>query len=180
MARQTLSVDDYSFSSEDVFLFDANVWLYLHGPQLGPRDERSQAYSAILKRILDAGGEIFINLLVISEYINRYHKMEFGALPKEGRPPWREYRKGPHCDVIACNVVEDLRRILGFCQLDDAALQSLRLDDLLALHEQGGWEFNDRVLVQLCRVRSFVFVTHDADFAAAEIAVLTANREMIH
>jgi len=43
----------------------------------------------------------------------------------------------------------------------------------------GNSDFNDLVLVELCRSKGFMLVTDDGDFKGKGITVLTANRRLL-
>ncbi|MGB6064251.1 MAG: hypothetical protein WBG50_05560 [Desulfomonilaceae bacterium] len=44
MSSEAFHIRDYHFSNSDALLVDANVWLYLYGPQ-EPEDWRAKVYS---------------------------------------------------------------------------------------------------------------------------------------
>jgi hypothetical protein len=48
------NVNSYSFVQTDELLIDANIWLYIHGPQV-PKDQRSRNYDIT---ILTANGNM--------------------------------------------------------------------------------------------------------------------------
>ena len=60
MAGEVLHVKDYRFTSDDDLFFDANVWLYIFGPQR-PHAGNSNYYSSAFRRILEAGSRIHIH-----------------------------------------------------------------------------------------------------------------------
>ena len=54
MPPETMSVNNYNFTSKDKLFLDANIWLFLHGPQQSPVRPRVKTYSQAFKRILNA------------------------------------------------------------------------------------------------------------------------------
>ena len=53
------------------------------------------------------------------------------------------------------------------------------MNALLTDYESKCPDFNDQILVELCKSRSLKFVTHDGDFKDYSITVLTANKGML-
>lgn len=75
MKSNTIPMGNYSFSEADNFLIDTNIWIYLYGPQL-PKDWKTTIYSGALARMLAAKSKIWMDVLILSEFINRYCRHE--------------------------------------------------------------------------------------------------------
>jgi hypothetical protein len=52
--NNTYRLAGYTFLPTDRLLFDANVWMYVYGPQGNPGDWRTSAYSKALSSALKA------------------------------------------------------------------------------------------------------------------------------
>ncbi len=76
MKYKTAEVLHYNFTSQDKFFLDANIWLYLFGPR-EPRNHWNQIYSQVFNRILNANSQIYIDVLVVSEFINAYARTQW-------------------------------------------------------------------------------------------------------
>jgi len=50
---------------------------------------------------------------------------------------------------------------------------------LLVQYEEGDSDFNDQVLVEICKSKDLTLITHDADFKAVDINILTANKKLL-
>lgn len=50
---------------DGVYVLDTNVWLVIYGPYMNPQEKRTKSYSAILKKILDDGGTIIADPIII-------------------------------------------------------------------------------------------------------------------
>ena len=89
----------YRFRETDRLLFDANVWLFLHSPQYGPNDSRVRVYSAAVKNIFAARSRIFIDALVLSEFINAWARFAYNTLPAAAKPRGQRGQPaaGPRC-----------------------------------------------------------------------------------
>jgi hypothetical protein len=70
MAKNAEEISNYTFNAGDELLLDANVWFFVYGPHR-PGDPRASVYSGALAKILAAKTRIYIDVLIISEFIKR-------------------------------------------------------------------------------------------------------------
>ena len=75
MTLKAVSVRNYHFKSQDKLFLDANIWLYIYAPQ-NPKSYWVNVYSKAFGRILTAKSCIYIDILVISEFINAYARLK--------------------------------------------------------------------------------------------------------
>ena len=85
MANKIVSIEDYNFKSEDELLLDTNIWLFVYGPQK-PNDKKVDTYSQALSEILTAKCHIYIDVLILSEFINAYARMKWKQIAKNIKP----------------------------------------------------------------------------------------------
>ena len=69
-------VGDYCFSPKDRLFLDTNVWLSVFGRQKS-LSENKKFYSEIVDRIIKADSKIFLNAVVVSEFINACARKKF-------------------------------------------------------------------------------------------------------
>ena len=75
MKYSTIAVSNYNFTSRDKIFLDANIWLYLYGlPKLKSRWR--PIYNTVFNDILKANSQIYIDVLVVSEFINAYARIK--------------------------------------------------------------------------------------------------------
>lgn len=67
----------YTFSANEQILFDANIWLYLFAPPQNPKAPFVAEYSAHFARMSKSGAKPVFDPLILSEYINRYCRIEW-------------------------------------------------------------------------------------------------------
>jgi len=85
MAKSAEEIGKYVFQADDELLVDANVWFFLYGPH-PPGSPKAALYSGALARILAAKSCIYVDVLIISEFVNRYARLKHQILT---RPLWR-------------------------------------------------------------------------------------------
>jgi predicted nucleic acid-binding protein len=167
----------HAFHPEDTLFLDTNVWLSVFGPSK-PGDKRSASYSEAFARLLSAGSRVFIDILVVSEFVNTYARLKWKV---EGKhvADFKDFRRSPAFQPIARDIAADLKRVLIHCSWTEHAFDAV---DLLAMVEEyagGDSDINDLAIVRICRNQRFTLITHDADFAGQNVPILTANPRLL-
>lgn len=173
-------------ASHPVF-FDANVWLSLYAPPSDENDHWKAEYTKVLNRIITGKVPVLMDATVISEYINRFCRIEFDAYEEYMHPnnkrTFKEFRTQdyatykPIADSAAASVKEMLeipsvKRING----DFAAMDVVSMLEEFAL---GNSDWNDQQIVDLCQRNECSLLTNDADFKDASIDILTCNGRLL-
>jgi len=170
----------YRFRETDRLLFDANIWLFLYSPQYGPNDNRVRIYSAALKSVLAAHSPIFIDTLVLSEFINTWARFAYNKLRAPAKPKdFKAYRNSLAFKPVAKAISDACRRILRHATRIDSEFSSLDIDAALSGYEAGKLDFNDYVLAELCNTKGLALVTHDADLKGQTLNILTENTRLL-
>ena len=86
MNRKATAMRQYNFTSQDKLFLDANIWLYLFGPQK-PGAYWVNIYSKVFSNILSAKSLIYIDALVVSEFINTFARQEWGLAKDQWNVP---------------------------------------------------------------------------------------------
>ncbi len=170
------SIEEYDFSEGRQFFFDTNVWLYIYGPISFP-DWRSDVYSRALKEIRASEGSIYINCMIISEFVNAFARIEFKQQSEFAK--YKEFRNSPSFRPIAEDISHNVKKILKNTLTCDPDLAAVKLPEIMDIFEEGRYDFNDLLYAEVCRAKDLVFVTHDRDFRDLEIEILTANERML-
>ena len=179
MTAKTLDINSYAFAQTDELLIDANVWLYIHGPQV-QGDWKSKNYSNALANILQAKCSIFLDVLILSEFINRYSRLH--CIQEKGTADpttFKSYRQSSDFKIVAKDIADAVRRIFKHSKCVESGFTSIDVNTLLTDYESKCPDFNDQILAEICKSKSFKLVTHDGDFKDYDITVLTANRNML-
>ena len=179
MAQNAEEIGHYAFKATDELLLDANVWFFLYGPHK-PGDLRAVAYSGALARILAVKSRIYIDVLIMSEFVNRYARLRHNILRNRAGVPkdFKQFRSTAAFKSIAKDIVADTRRILATCICVDSGFATLDAKSLMDDYSRGDSDFNDLVLADLCKRKGFKLVTDDGDFKGKGLNILTANRKL--
>ena len=176
MVTKAVEITSYNFQSSDTLLLDTNIWLLVYGPQ-NPKDSRIATYSEGFKKILAAKSRIYIDVLIVSEFINRYITIKKRVLSPSSKP--KEFRKENIFKPIAQNIAADAKRVLEHCTRIGNGFESLAIETLLNEYKAGNSDFNDQVLAALCKKEGLTMVTDDADLKGCGIPILTANKRLL-
>lgn len=167
----------YDFTSTDKLFFDTNIWLYLYSPS-NPSDYEVNIYSEVFNRILKAQSQIYIDFVVVSEFINAYARIKWRFVG-ENYPSYKEFRNNPFFKMIASDIVADAKRVVGHCQVIKNGSTGVNINELLDDFTDGVTDFNDQLILEVCKRHSLTLITHDKDFNTNEIPVITANRTLL-
>jgi predicted nucleic acid-binding protein len=181
MMNKAADINKYAFSNQDRLFFDANVWLYLYGPQGSPGDPVIRSYSAALARAVQAGSRIWVDVLVLSEFINRFARIEYDIYCTNlgQKPSFKHFRRDPAYPPVAQAIVAAVRNILKFAERTESGFTVVDMNALLTEFQTVPSDFNDQVLVALCITNGLYLVTHDSDFKGRGVNILSANPRLI-
>jgi predicted nucleic acid-binding protein len=174
-------ISTYSFTPTDEVLLDTNIWFLIYGPGK-PGDPMAAVYSQALREMLVANCRIYVDVLVLSEYVNRYARLRHNILLKSTPgldSDFKKFRKSSSFKSIAWDVAGDLTQILKLSERIESDLPAIDINALIGEYGKGDSDFNDQVLAELCKGRSLKLVTHDADFKDRGLNLLTANKLLL-
>ncbi|HVA66112.1 MAG TPA: PIN domain-containing protein [Elusimicrobiota bacterium] len=177
MRSKVFSVADYAFSEGESFLIDANIWIFLYARQ-DLDDRRISAYSEALKKIAEKQCPIFVDVLVLSEFINRYARLEKAANLNFKSRNFKEFRDSAEFSNVASSIAVACRKILRQCRRTESLFESVDIDAVLSGYGKSRRDFNDQILGEISRVKGLKVISHDGDFLDLGVTLLTANRRI--
>jgi predicted nucleic acid-binding protein len=179
-----LDITSYQPQKDERFFLDANVWLFLFCPLGGYRQYIIRKYARFLKQAMIRQSVVFITAMVLSEYINRYLRLEYNFL-RDGDPTrYTDYKRDFRDTMDGRSLVRTVydsinRHILAVATPIDDHFQRVKPDDLLAGTE--AVDFNDQCYANLAYLEGLKIVTDDSDFSnvTLNIPVLTGNPKLL-
>jgi predicted nucleic acid-binding protein len=180
MTHRAEEISVYDFKSSDALLLDANIWLFLYGPQK-PKDRKVTAYSNALRKIFAAKSCIYIDVLIVSEFINAYARIKWNILRDSSKTRnFKRFRRSSAFKPIAQDIAADLKFVLKHCTRIESGFESLAIDTLIDEYAAGDSDFNDQILTALCKKKGLKMVTDDCDFKGQGIPIITANKRLLN
>lgn len=166
MAANIIDIKSYTPKSSDVFFFDNNIWMYIFCPLGDYNKNRQKEYSTFLKSIQCSNGTIFINSLILSEFTNRYLRMDFEQWKKDtknyGADFKRDYVGSSRYIETVVEIKIQLKQILNFCEKSSDNFNAISLEKVLTHLES--IDFNDSYYIEFAQLSNMIFVTDDKDF----------------
>ncbi len=180
MAGTAFRIDRHTFDAGDQLLFDTNVWLFIYGSQYRTPDKRAKLYSAAYKRIREVKCRIFIDAIILSEFVNVLSRLTYNSLPAAKKPQdFKTFRRSAAFKTVAEGISDACSRIVKSCTRIESGFSSIDVDALLDRYKEGKSDFNDQILTHLCKRQGFTLVTDDGDFRVSDLQILTANRRLL-
>jgi predicted nucleic acid-binding protein len=181
VTSKVIDASRHPFSKEERVLVDANVWLYLFGPK-PPNSSSTRSYSAVLKALQTAGTQLFLDVLVLSEFVNRYVRDQHRVMAVPGAAissEFKVFRDSPDFIPVAQAVQRSVMLIGKFARPIDHILSKVDLLALLTEFSKGARDINDELLAEECKVHGLALLSHDADVGRADITLFTTNPHLL-
>ncbi len=176
MTDSVYSITDYNFLPDDELFLDTNIWLKIFCPQTA-NEPRVGVYSSAFRRILETNCHIYIDVLVVSEFINTYSRILWRH--SQSGLSFKAFRNSQQFVPIAQDIASNITRILKHCSRLDHKFDTLNIRDLFDEYSKGSVDFNDQVIGRLCKSRNLKLITDDQDFTVDGVSILTANNNLL-
>lgn len=173
---------NYKPSNGDNFFFDANIWLSVYGPIGNYNNRQATHYSKLFYKLQNKSCDIYTNDIVISEYINRFSRMEFIQRQEEldlKNNEFKKFRDSEDFKEIAPEIAANLRKIVRLSKICNHNMDDLALFEVADNFESGKHDFNDLIITEICRDKNLILVTDDGDFNNYNLKLVTVNEKML-
>jgi hypothetical protein len=166
MPNRIEAVSNYSAKSSDIFFFDNNIWMYLYCPLGNYNKKKQAAYSKFFSYIISRNLHIYTNSLVLSEFANRYLKLDFEIEKKNNIGIYNSFKKdympSNHGKQTINTVKTHLQQIYKLCQKASDEFNSINMLEVFSLFTEIG--FNDSYYVHQAIKKNWIIVSDDSDF----------------
>ncbi|WP_165175255.1 type II toxin-antitoxin system VapC family toxin [Desulfovibrio sp. ZJ369] len=180
MKNKAYDLSSYVFRSGEKILLDTNIWLYLFPAPAGYPKKFVSHYSTAFARLIKAKAQPVLSPIVLSEYLNRYIRIEWQGCYQTKYRDFKNFRKSTDFTQVAASMKVFAQKILQSCQVHDLAANALNLQQSLNEFVMGNIDFNDAVLVDICKQLNFKLMTNDSDFQYGGIEILTTNPTLLN
>lgn len=179
MNNKAHDLASYAFVSGEQILVDTNIWLYLFPAPGNPNQPFAQQYSTAFSKLVRAQAQPVLDPMVLSEYLNRYCRIEWEGNYKPRYHIFKQFRQSGDFHSVASSAQIFAGRILNCCHIHSVSSDELDLNQALTDFVSGQSDFNDALLVDLCKKRNMKLMTNDSDFQSGGIEVLTTNPRLL-
>lgn len=173
------SLHDISSIPDKKVFFDANVLIYVFWPS-GSSDSIywENKYSAIFGRLLRQGNQLLVDFIVISEFVNRAHRMEYiKFITTNGSTKYKKYRNS----VDGQNALQDIYLLVETNILSKFTVigKSFTKTDIQSFLQVEPLDFGDKGILMTCKENACILLTNDVDFKMEDIDLLSANPRVL-
>jgi len=183
MRNKAYDLANWSFSVQDRVLPDANFWINVFGPAatVGQRGNRTQSYTRAFQNMLRNKVSLFVDVLILSEFVNVLARQEFNTRFKNTYGPtgFKAFRNSADFRPIARVIASESRKILKHSKPLDHAFSEWNTSQLLTDFERGGEDFNDQLIIEISKKHSLKLLTDDGDMTNGGTTILTANPRLL-
>jgi hypothetical protein len=137
------------FSPSEKILLDANIWLYLFPPPGNPKRSIAAIYSTHFARMLGNGVQPVLDPLILSEYLNRYCRIEWESIYKTIHPKYKSFRNSSDFKSVGRSAASFARKISSLCARHSTSSDKLDIEKALSGFEIGESDFNDALIKEM-------------------------------
>lgn len=180
MANRYLINQIDTLQNRKVF-FDANVLIYLFWPSGQFNWERN--YSSAFAILLQQNNELFVDFLVLSEIINRAHRIEYEKYLQNNNFTRQQYPYKRFRDSMdGQNALSDIYLIVKDNILTTFSVvgKSFDKDEIQKFLVIEPLDFIDKAIQKTCIENNFILCTNDRDYRNSNIDILTSNPAILN
>lgn len=184
MRNKAHDLTTWDFTESDRILPDANFWINVFGPaaSVAQPAPKIRSYSGALGRMVAGKASVFIDVTVMSEFVNTLARLEFNSnFRGNGYAAWdfKRFRNSADFQPTAKMIEREFGKILKISQCVDHPFSSWDLPCLLGEFGKGGEDFNDQLIIEITKHYDLKLLTDDGDMINGGVDVLTANWKLI-
>lgn len=148
---------------EKVFL-DTNILIFLFSPSfVTSASWQIDKYSQIFAKLVENKNEMYINSLVVSEFINRCLRIDFDKnYNNDNKDFKRDYRQSSEYEQTLKVILNELKKILALTITIDDDFSSFNVISEFKNNSQ--LDFNDLIIARTVINNGFSLLSDDQDF----------------
>ncbi len=167
MAVRVEDIRGFYPNQNQIFFLDNNIWMFLFCPIGNSSSAKQRSYSSFIEKVKNNGATIIVSSLVLSEFANRYFRLDFDLWKKEFK-------------IIDPNYKKDYVGTARYSETYEAVAASIRgimkmstpwTDNLNAINQarmlgnMSICDFNDSYYAELVATQQWILVSDDNDFS---------------
>ncbi len=155
----------YKILPEDKVFIDTNILIFLFSPSfVNSREYQVEKYSSIYNKLLANQSELYVNELVISEFINRCMRIDFerNFNISDKKDYKKDYRPSEEYDTTLKIVLKQVKKILkSVNQIND---DFTNFDIVKSVDTYLKSDFNDLIIAETVTKNNLKLLSDDGDF----------------
>jgi len=154
----------YKINSTDQVFVDTNILIFLFSPSfVNTREYQVDKYATVYAKMIEKKCTLFVNQMVISEFINRCMRIDFERnFNSTGDKNYKtDYRPSSEYKATLRIVLKQLKKILKNVQPINDNFEAFDIFEAYAEHEN---DFNDLIIAHTVIERDLKLLSDDGDF----------------
>lgn len=173
-------------------LLDTNIWIYLFCP-LGHSEAKEfivKKYSRAFNRLIHSDNKLYIDVMILSEFINRYLRLVFHVYMENnniesGFDFKKDYKQtGDFKENIQLIAATIKNKILPKVSVANFSYENRNIEELIDNLKDKMTDFNDLHFEKLCKTKGFILFTDDRDYSDSSLDIISGNpkipRPVVH
>lgn len=155
----------YKISADDQVFIDTNILIFLFSPSFVNSNKfQVKKYSAIFQTMIEKKCNLYLNELVISEFINKCMRLDFAHnFNTDGSKDYkRDYRPSPEYQATLKIVLKELKKVLRFTKAINDDFESFDVINQLTSNVKS--DFNDLIIADTVQKKNLKLLSDDGDF----------------
>lgn len=163
----------YTFKSTDKVLIDANILIFIFCP-LSTYSNKIDNYSDILEALRDSNSKLFLCSTVVSEFINRWLRMDFDKNIQDNKKTKnfkRDYRGTSRYKTVLNQILKQIEKLYknyNITQIND----NFENFDIQNSYLEKENDFNDLLICHISNKYDLQILTDDKDFEKLNVKVV--------
>lgn len=176
-----IKVKNVNHLDNNKIFLDTNIWIYLFCPFSRSRDFIVKKYSRAFNYLIRSKNEIFIDITVLSEFINRYLRIAYEIYKENNNKKddfqyKRDYKQTDDFKETARLIFSTIKnKILVRVSVINPEYANNDIDELISGLNERLIDFNDLHIERLCKHNNFYLLTDDGDFSDSSIGIISGN-----
>ena len=157
---------DYRITASDLFFFDNNIWMFMYASIGNFASAKQRAYGDLFNYIIERKRPIYINSLVLSEFVNANLRSEYEIWKMKPENAFankykEHFLKSPVYKTVSKSILASVKSILAITTRGNDNFNTINLNAVF--NEMSSCDFNDAYYLQYAQMSKYIIVTDDAD-----------------
>lgn len=180
-----INVNNIKNLSNKNILLDTNIWIYLFCPLSHPKEFIVKKYSLAFKRLIQSNNKLYIDVMILSEFINRYLRLAYHVYKENNNLDSDfEFKKAykqtdDFKETIQLIVSTIKNKILPKVSVANFNYENNNIEELIDNLKDKMTDFNDLHFEKLCKTKGFILLTDDSDYSESSLDIISGNPKIL-
>jgi predicted nucleic acid-binding protein len=170
--------------NKNIFL-DTNIWIYLFCPLGHSKEFIVRKYSRAFNRLIHSDNKLYIDVMILSEFINRYLRLAFHVYMENnniesGFDFKKDYKQTDDFKENIQLIVSTIKnKILPKVSVANFNYGNKNIEELIDNLKDKMTDFNDLHFEKLCKTKGFILLTDDGDYSDSSLDIISGNPKIL-